>query len=442
MDGPSRKRSHTADDNDPPTVKNARHDGPPDTRLDGSTRNSHPNALSSGWSRLFPNDSRTSSPNLNREISSFRSLGTIASFPPSRYQGGLPVTLREPLKVGEFSLDDQRKFHNDARAKKFFDDVANGVPDTRVEFDLRKGYETFAKRDESEKEYLDFILRWIMENRVDLTSIDFVCWRGLMTKLLTTPYENREGWIVAASKCRGTWFLYDFETEAKKLRESQMNEEQREMTYWGYKFEQYVATTQRGGQPDVEAPVNNAEGYCRVVKSKVNEHSLVFAGEVDCLDETTTTSAPAYLELKTSRELANQRQRDNFYRFKALKFWAQSFLLGIPRIICGFRDDEGIVRRLETFQTLRIPHLVREIRDSWSGDVCLRFLNAFLTCVKQHVTSPDPTDVVLFTFEPRKDIVIWQCPNDSPYVFLPKWFIGDSGNGTGDNHQSLKDSSC
>lgn len=422
MDGPSRKRCHGAEDatsdNEPPTAKIPRHDDPPDAASDDASRESP----DSGWSRAFPSDSRIASPNLNREIPSFRSLGTFACFPPSRYQSGPPTTFREPSNVGEFSLDDRRRFHNDASAKKFYYGVGKVDSGSRVEFDLRKGYDTFVKRDESEKEYLDFILRWIAENNFNLSSVDFVSWRGLLTKLLTTPYEKREGWIVAASRYRGTWFLYDFDTEAKKLRESQRSEEEKEMAYWGYKFEQYVTSAKIGGKPNVEAPVNNAEGYCRVMKSKVNEHSLIFAGEVDCLD--VMTSAPAYVELKTSLELRNQPMRDKFNRYKALKFWAQSFLIGIPRIVCGFRNDSGIVHTLETFQTLRIPNAVSGLgRDSWSGDVCLRFLNQFLACVKQHATSPDPNDVVLFTFEPRKDIVIWQCPKNSPYVFLPKWFI-------------------
>ena len=33
----------------------------------------------------------------------------------------------------------------------------------------------------------------------------------------------------------------------------------------------------------------------------------------------------------------------------------QSFLIGVPKIVCGFRDDSGIVQKLETFRTLDIP---------------------------------------------------------------------------------------
>lgn len=47
------------------------------------------------------------------------------------------------------------------------------------------------------------------------------------------------------------------------------------------------------------------------------------------------------------------------FRFKLIKWWAQSFLVGIPQIICGFRDDEGIVHRLEKFNVQEIPNIVR-----------------------------------------------------------------------------------
>ena len=38
-----------------------------------------------------------------------------------------------------------------------------------------------------------------------------------------------------------------------------------------------------------------------------------------------------------------------------MKWWAQSFLLGVPKIVCGFRDDNGTVTKLHTFRTIDIP---------------------------------------------------------------------------------------
>ena len=37
------------------------------------------------------------------------------------------------------------------------------------------------------------------------------------------------------------------------------------------------------------------------------------------------------------------------FRFKLIKWWAQSYLVAIPEIVCGFRDNDGVVHRLESF---------------------------------------------------------------------------------------------
>lgn len=45
--------------------------------------------------------------------------------------------------------------------------------------------------------------------------------------------------------------------------------------------------------------------------------------------------------------------------FYLLRWWAQSFLGGIPRIICGFAEEDGIVRVIEEFQVKDIPYSFR-----------------------------------------------------------------------------------
>ena len=42
---------------------------------------------------------------------------------------------------------------------------------------------------------------------------------------------------------------------------------------------------------------------------------------------------------------------------KMLKHWAQSWLLGVPTIEVGFRDEAGILQSRTTFETGRIPRL-------------------------------------------------------------------------------------
>lgn len=66
---------------------------------------------------------------------------------------------------------------------------------------------------------------------------------------------------------------------------------------------------------------------------------------------------------------------------KLLKFWIQSFLLGVPKIIVGFRDKGGILRRLEELETQKLPGQVKKVgKGSWDGNLCINFTAAFLDC--------------------------------------------------------------
>ena len=87
-----------------------------------------------------------------------------------------------------------------------------------------------------------------------------------------------------------------------------------------------------------------------------------------------------WVELKTSAEINNDRDMVKYER-KLLKFWIQSFLLGVPRIIVGFRDVRGILRRVEELETRSIPGKVkRSGRVVWDGNLCINFTASFLEC--------------------------------------------------------------
>lgn len=87
-----------------------------------------------------------------------------------------------------------------------------------------------------------------------------------------------------------------------------------------------------------------------------------------------------WVELKTSATIRNDRDMLKYER-KLLKFWVQSFLLGVPKIIVGFRSAKGILERLEILETQSIPVRVkRNGKGSWDGNTCINFTAAFLAC--------------------------------------------------------------
>ena len=67
-----------------------------------------------------------------------------------------------------------------------------------------------------------------------------------MTKFLCTPYNKSEPWRVAASLHHGTIYLRELDTEEKLHREANMSLREKQMCYWGLKFEDYM--TSKGGK--------------------------------------------------------------------------------------------------------------------------------------------------------------------------------------------------
>lgn len=342
------------------------------------------------------------------------------------YERDFPL-YKQPIEVGCFSLDSERRFFNDRRQMRYYSE-----PDLNPDFDLRDGYkDRYVKRDESVKEKLDHILKWIIYNKPiskdmlkQALDVDFVTWRGHLTKLLTTPYEMREGWLLAVSRFRGTFYISEVETEAAYRDRENRTERNQEMMYWGYKFEQYTCADDIHSSPDPRGVVNTNEAFCTVVRTRLADHRLLFSGEVDCRDKDPKAPDPpaCYIELKTSVEICTPKQRSNFHRFKLLKWWAQSFLPGVPRVVAGFRDHDGVVVKMETFPISKISQLIKSEYNCWKPTVCMNFCSDFLTFVKQVATEDNPRVVYLFSWEPQRDVT-YTVHRDSQYCFLPEWYI-------------------
>jgi hypothetical protein len=90
-------------------------------------------------------------------------LNAFEVTPVSRFNGKFP-DFRRPLELGSFSLDADRAYVNDRSQLRAFRPPPNDR-NSGVRWDLRSGYNSFIKRDESIKEYLDHLLEWIQTNK-------------------------------------------------------------------------------------------------------------------------------------------------------------------------------------------------------------------------------------------------------------------------------------
>ncbi|XP_063794184.1 decapping and exoribonuclease protein [Pseudophryne corroboree] len=354
----------------------------------------------------------------------------------SLYHGPFPF-FRLPSEVGSFSLDEKRCYHGDARRLRYFRPPPGTDWDgASLSWDVMEGFENhYVRRNEDEKEGLLHLLTWLKENRGLLEATtrgdskrpvdrDFVTWRGHLTKILCTPYENQEGWILAVTLFKGTLYISERETAAACKKRKQRTQEQEKLMYSGYKFESYLCADSPDAAPCPSEVVNTNEAYCSVLLGRLNSHSLLLSGEVDCSDPSSANPSPpfCYVELKSSAQIRNPHQQRSFNRYKLLKWWCQSFLLGIPLIVAGFRNPQGRIVALQKYPTSEIPHLVREDKQGWDPATCMNFCGAFLSHMKKVVSTDDPRVVYVFSWEVGSDIT-FTVETDPDYIILPDWYV-------------------
>lgn len=119
--------------------------------------------------------------------------------------------------------------------------------------------------------------------------------------------------------------------------------------------------------PNSQQPVSEAEEFCCIFRRRIGDHTILYGAEMDGVTSETKIADPLplkdleFVELKTSRAIEHEGQDRNFRKFKLLKWWSQSFLVGIRSVLCGFRDDEGIVRDLKNYSLTEIVDMSKVI---------------------------------------------------------------------------------
>ncbi|KAI9279752.1 RAI1 like PD-XK nuclease-domain-containing protein [Sporodiniella umbellata] len=366
------------------------------------------------------------STDFSNEAPAGKRASPLASFslqPNQRYTGSFPV-YKQPQELTCYSIDRNRHVWFDSREMKYY------YPPTGK--DLTVGYNAFIQRDETMPEHLDTLLDALTEwkSRETLsTQADIVTWRGILTKLLCTPFSRKDRWELRATRYNGTLYIEERSLKEEKTESDRM----KQMCYWGYRFETMSTISELPGQVKKatleqrnQESANTNVQYCVVVKTKLGQNSIIMGAEVDCCrdkkPEDPYRQMSNYVELKTSRILQNQRNEYSFKRYKLLKFWAQSFLVGIPRVICGFRDDEGQIMEVKEIKTLEIPRQVRDKPEMWDPAVCLNFANQLLDWIQKTITTDDATTTFSIEFKPHLERIDVSCTGHED-VFLTQRFL-------------------
>lgn len=97
--------------------------------------------------------------------------------------------LTQHQEIACFSYDDKHQFHLDESSLRYY------YPPT-IGADLCRGFDTFEKLDDTADDHLDSLLRTIQayEESHGKTEVDFITWRGMMTKIMAVPFSDRDGY--------------------------------------------------------------------------------------------------------------------------------------------------------------------------------------------------------------------------------------------------------
>ncbi|RMD42532.1 hypothetical protein DV735_g2592, partial [Chaetothyriales sp. CBS 134920] len=327
------------------------------------------------------------------------------------------AAIRRPREITFFSFDEDHKFRLDDSSLRYYypPNLAGGI-------DLSRGFESFRQFDDSNDGHLGGLLDAIAAHEEEKNSkleTDIITWRGMMTKVWIL-----DDWEMNATLFEGTIFIEENHQKAVASRSKQFSSganrgnnmpSQELMSFWGYKFETlcllpapWSETSREYIETREEQVVSNYAQYCSIVRTGFGKTKIVIGGEVDAVmafkpdNKTTPTD---WVELKTSAEVTNDREHTRFER-KLLKFWAQSFLLGVPKIVVGYRTQQGMLKRLEELDTQAIPETVqRHGKRLWDGQICINFASSFLEWLKATIT----TDGVWRIQRRAKEPVIRVC---------------------------------
>jgi len=309
--------------------------------------------------------------------------------------------------------------------------------------DLNYGYEQWVRRDETVDEHLDSLLVVLQhkaqsgsqeqgsrvqagkesENERDRDRLraDVITWRGIATKLCTAIFaeNSHDAWELNVLQVGKTLYLEEFVSPAAR-REKVQSTDRRLLgfMYQGYAFESFCTspaipapkdqpssskTSTSRDPPGWGGTVCNNVQWCAICKTSLGSNRLIIGGEVDCIQPSAlpkyATSdllhnprldSDDFVELKTTAEIRNARDRERFEGTKMLRFYYQSFLLGVPSIVTGFRDRAGFLADVQTLSTLQLPRIVRAQHPKLDAGKGLAFANQILDWVRQYIAQ-DPT---------------------------------------------------
>ncbi|XP_055921418.1 decapping nuclease DXO homolog isoform X2 [Eupeodes corollae] len=341
---------------------------------------------------------------------------------------------------GFYSITSGREFEETDSSLRYF-------KRPMLPLDLNIGIEAIKSKPRSYiQEKLSSILTYIVRNKsyfvnnsdlkigdggALIPSTKYITYRGVIRKIMCSPYEKRNGWCILATKYKNNIYLCQL-TNPEEF-DGYPNEMLRKCAHYGPKFEQYCLTDDPFEQPDTSQQIDACTQFFGVFKRKLVGRKFLFAGEMDGIESNIPVNLNTskrekfknlkFIELKVSADYSSSKYAfENFKRSKCQNAWTQSFLTGVQDVYFGMRDRWGIVHQIEHYRTEQLLQLGQGY---WHPSECFKFLNYFLTLVEDKMRNIDcPNTVFKFNFDEKAvNIKCTEYPLKSELSLLPDWYL-------------------
>ncbi|XP_030832219.1 uncharacterized protein LOC591111 [Strongylocentrotus purpuratus] len=195
--------------------------------------------------------------------------------------------------LGTFSIDEKGNYQNDSSQRRFLVETVND----HLQFDLRDGIDDYIAQNQRKVRYasLSSVQDWIHDNMQELTerkileterggtrklNVDFVGSTEVFS-LLLRACECIDRLEILVRRCNGTYYI---ESSPRKYQRSSATTPARyelsEMKYAGRKFATSITSTDEGGVPTADEPVNANATYVVVMKRQLGDHSFILSTDV------------------------------------------------------------------------------------------------------------------------------------------------------------------
>jgi len=343
----------------------------------------------------------------------------------------LEVRFSDPEIIGAYSLDGDRQYKNDMSGLKYLK-----IPNiNEAPINLKDGeykgktgeYDILERITQMTKYIMDNPDSFVKNGRIDA---DFICFRGALKYLMTTPYNKNPNWVVKAVKFKGTIYFI-IEMDWNKNTGSKKSGDVDTSYQCGFKFESYVlASDPKENSKGSSEIVNENEEFCILMSRTIDDSiKIVFGIESDGVEGNKVNSlddlkksklAEVKCKLKSKKHCDDKPFKYVHYNTK-LDWWCQSYIASIDKIQVGFRDNEGNVTGINAFDVQKFENAEYHIKKT-----CLIFLKYFLNEVKKQMKNVDnPKEIHCFKWDQEQNKVVEVGKNDdqSKDIFLRDTYI-------------------